>query len=598
MKSSKRNRNKERRLFVKSFKSFRVPQADIDRLVRDFYQALDTPLSHELLSLYKTKDFVGLVSREIDPRSYKDPEVFQADYAAVSFLRKSETLKTGIDTAAVALESFRESEERCRSTNKRFMNLGQDALFKGSCVDLLNRLQRKISLILNEFDVDEFIDACAFGPGSSTTISGFDTSTVRKFREECSITSNAYQLFGEILQKAYPIWTREGGLTDFLFAEFSRVITVKKNAKTDRTIAIEPGLNLWLQKGLGTIFRRKLRRCGVDLNKSERNARLARQGSLDGSICTVDFSSASDTIALWLIITLFPAKWFTILDACRTRGYIFGDDVSTRAIFHKFSSMGNGFTFELESLIFYSAALVCCEFLGIETSKVSVFGDDVVMPTEAYQLYSEFTHFLGFTINKTKSFADGEFRESCGSYYFAGRDVKPMFQKKSLRKLNGLYKFANRVSELAERFTPSQEYGRSKRFQKLHESIISIIPEKLRLFGDKTGGQGCIWSNFDQANPSKLRGQIEGYSFNCLKFTAGHLESYGPEYLVAKLDALRHKPMVDHAINRGSLSGNLPSDFGTSPVPDIDNRYSVRSITSTRLGRVSALRWYNWGMWI
>jgi hypothetical protein len=76
---------------------------------------------------------------------------------------------------------------------------------------------------------------------------------------------------------------------------------VPKNYKTDRTIAIEPDWNMFLQKGLGGLLRRRLRRVGQDLNDQSTNRFCAAVGSIDGSLATLDMSMASDTVAYRLV---------------------------------------------------------------------------------------------------------------------------------------------------------------------------------------------------------------------------------------------------------------------------------------------------------
>jgi hypothetical protein len=104
-------------------------------------------------------------------------------------------------------------------------------------------------------------------------------------------------------------------------------------------------------------------------------------------------------------------------------------DGETWTRWEKYSTMGNGFTFELETLLFLALALHVCGCLGLETKNVSVFGDDVIIPKKAYPLFKELSTLIGFTVNSKKSHADDRFRESCGVHYYEQCDTKPLYIK-------------------------------------------------------------------------------------------------------------------------------------------------------------------------
>jgi len=206
---------------------------------------------------------------------------------------------------------------------------------------------------------------------------------------------------------------------------------VPKTSKESRTILVEPILNGFYQKGLGTAMRQRLQRGGLDLSNQDTNRRLAWVGSMDGSLATLDLSSASDTVSSGLVWNLLPYDWALALSYGRSEVA----QVKTRhgtvdLRLHKFSSMGNAYTFELESLIFYALTVSTCEHLGIETlNRVSVYGDDIIVPVEAYVQLCDVLTYCGFVVNPAKSFAAGPFRESCGADLLGGFDIRPFYQK-------------------------------------------------------------------------------------------------------------------------------------------------------------------------
>jgi hypothetical protein len=380
---------------------------------------------------------------------------------------------------------------------------------------------------------------------------------------------------------AYPLWAERllgpdnsGCLKEdaFKFVAGNEVVTVPKNAKTDRVIAIEPGLNLWFQKGCGSMIRRRLRRFGVNLNSQENNQQLARASSSTGLLATVDFSSASDSISYNLVREVIPSRWFTLLDVCRSP---VGNHDSSQIRWNKFSSMGNGFTFELESLIFFAAALAVCENSGVSTREISVFGDDVIIPSSCYDLFSSFCDFLGFKVNNQKSFSSGYFRESCGSHYFAGVDCKPIFLKEILTNVQSIYRLANNVRMLAHR--RNSYYGCDSMLERCWRNLVSWVPKPLRLRIPAGQGDGGFISNFDEATPSRARYGVEGYHYRALIETGVKRSSEQLGLLLARL---------------------------WSPSPSAHkNTYALRGRTRLSLSRISdsgclVKQWYDLGPWL
>lgn len=592
------------RLREEAFSKFSLPRADLDRIVEEFFIALDSPLSLSCLILYRHGDFEQLVQKEIDPGQYNDPLQFRDDFAAISFLRKNTFLKTGTDLRAVAISSFKTSEEACKVTNRRFQDLAFDPQFQGSNVWLLNALTRKIARVLGDFSIEELFDRGSWGPGVTTLIKGKDVSASRKFREENGITTYAYQLLEPLLSMAYPRWFDETKLSTLRFLDANQVITVPKNAKTDRTIAIEPGLNSWFQLAAGKSIRKRLRKAGFDLNSDKRNQSGALTGALTGRLATVDFSSASDTIAARVVEEILPRDWFIVLDALRSHSYNLDGETLPYA---KFSAMGNGFTFELESLIFICAALVVCEYQGLDLAELSVFGDDIIIPVEAFEQYRSFCTFLGFTVNSRKSFSTGYFRESCGSYFFSGLDCKPIFLKDIINGAKSLYKLANAVRILAHR--RNLFCGCDARFLPVWRYLNRCVPIALRALGPRSSGDACIHVNFDEGTPRIARDAWCGFLHSAFLDRPVCVSDENPSLILARVWSLR-----------GGGLNNLPSDTLVSSrvVSHIDslralalefqrdnpsslshnNDIGLRSVTRTKFKHnVFAPQWYNFGPW-
>lgn len=552
-------------------RAFHAPSSVTVEAVFNYLSALDTPKSLMVWLLFKNKEFDQLTQVDTNPDHYLDnPFSFRRDLAATSFLSKARFLKTTFKKDQAAYEKFLKFEELCRETNNRFRRPDLDPLNKGPSVWLLNAVKRKISSLLGDYSPDEFVENAGWGPGVSTLVKGQHVSAINKFHEERGITRDLYPLVSNWFPVAYPLWhahlTREYGGNWHVYEVGNTIVTVPKNSKTDRVIAIEPGINLWFQKAIGTMIRRRLRRVGIDLNTQENNQRLAREASKDGSLATVDFSSASDSISLEVVRELLPPRWFQLMDACRSKYGTLGDKSLK---WEKFSSMGNGFTFELESLIFYAAASAVVEYLGLR-QEISVFGDDVILPNEAFNLFSEFSRFLGFRVNPEKSYAHGWFRESCGSYYFRGVDCKPIFLKEKLNEVESLYKLANSFRLLAHRYG----FNRScdSRFLDCWTSLVLRIPKPLRLWVPREAGDTGLIGNFDEACPVRARYGIEGYYYRAMNRPGVSATFEGEATLIARL--------------------------WRSGLQAYGNNYTLRGRTKRRITMSLAPRWYNLGEWL
>ena len=121
---------------------------------------------------------------------------------------------------------------------------------------------------------------------------------------------------------------------------------------------MEPLLNGFVQKGTDLEMRRLLRKVGIDLSDQSHNQRLAKRGSEGGfnPYCTIDLSAASDSLSYEVVKSFLPAEWFEYLcDIRAPRFLLAGADHTER--YEKFCSMGNGFCFPLQTLLFRVCAM-------------------------------------------------------------------------------------------------------------------------------------------------------------------------------------------------------------------------------------------------
>jgi hypothetical protein len=279
-----------------------------------------------------------------------------------------------------------------------------------------------------------------FSGGASTSRKRTESHPASKYLGQADITRDALPVFQALLTEM-PGWASFGDDIRLNIVPGNVLFTVPKNAEVDRVACKEPDINMFMQKGLGSMIRNRLKRVGIDLNDQSRNKGLAQFGSSTGSLATLDLSSASDSVSYGLVQLLMPMNWFTLLNAIRSPITVI-DGVEHRN--EMFSSMGNGFTFELESLLFYALARTTAYFCGIP-GVVSVYGDDIIVPTALARDLIWVLEYFGFQVNTKKSFYSGPFRESCGGHFINGHDVTPFYLRKPIERLTDLIHIANAI---------------------------------------------------------------------------------------------------------------------------------------------------------
>lgn len=401
----------------------------MQRIVSLLSRASGTPLGYALEKALSVNDFASvpeLLSRVSPTSSF-------ADKQTAALVSKLEGFDIGIDTAAKARDTFFECESACWETNirlSRYVNWIENG-FYGDSLDLhretrIRQVRRIIGDILGPVpDITP-----RFSNGSTFHDKGEEITIPHKM-QGVSFTPQFEELgLVEILRQT-AWWRASQHATTVLGNRFS---TVPKNFKTDRGICIEPSGNLSLQLAVGQVIRRRLYRVGIKIDGTgENNAQrihrdYARWGSMSGECATIDLSNASDMIATNLVRLLLPREWFVFLNAIRSQTTTIESRKGKVKHVHivqleKFSSMGNGFTFELETLIFFAISRAVSPW-------AKAYGDDIVVPTYAAAAVVRELTFYGFAVNREKSYLSGPFRESCGGDYHEGSDTRPVYLKR------------------------------------------------------------------------------------------------------------------------------------------------------------------------
>jgi len=421
-------------------------------------KSADTPTSLGAWLRFKYAEHAQLASLGIVAENYRSSEEFMKDYLVCSFLSKWKGLQTGVDVKAEAYQRFKTAEDKCAVTNRRIRDssvhgLGHEA------EQVLHHARRKIARLLGPFAWQKVLHG-GWGPGATYDLKRSYAQPDRKMSEiPFSVTARCLPVFRELLAadlhwsavicgvKPCDIWGELCFLPSvFELVKGCRLTTVPKNAETDRTIAVEPRANGFLQKGVGKYIRRRLLSVGIDLDNQGNNQRGAERALRDG-LATIDLKMASDTIAQELVFLLLPVDWANALDDLRSPAFLVKNEWTR---IEKFSSMGNGFTFELETLIFWAIASAVTP--DDQQQDVLVYGDDVIVPAKCAPAFVDMATVCGFEVNTKKTHIAGLFYESCGRHYFNGSEVTPIYQKELVSSLPAQIRCSNRLIRYALRY--------------------------------------------------------------------------------------------------------------------------------------------------
>lgn len=288
------------------------------------------------------------------------------------------------------------------------------------------------------------ISGLGLGKGANIGHANVDFYSKLFASQVTSTSDRLYELYRTAISDD-PVWSAAESRRDSTMGH--RVVTgsqitfALKNREISRTICTEPTLNMLFQKGIESVLLKRLQVFfGIDLKvQQDRNREMARIGSLNGRFGTIDLKSASDRNSIGMVNVLFPATFTKWLELVRSPYAVTPSGVAVEM--HMMSSMGNAFTFPLQTILFAGVVAGCYKALGIKLQRpvagdmtangnFAVFGDDIIVVEEAFDLVCKVLVALGHVVNRDKSFNTGLFRESCGSDWYAGRNVRGVYIKK------------------------------------------------------------------------------------------------------------------------------------------------------------------------
>lgn len=235
----------------------------------------------------------------------------------------------------------------------------------------------------------------------------------------------------------------------------ARASSVPKSNSKRRFINVEAMFPVILQRILSSVLLEVSARHGNDLGNEKllvkdvhgfRNIERSAQ-SLHGHLIksnrfsTIDFSNASDSVTSAAVVALFPKSVSDLLFKYRSHIVVIDD------VFHypsKLSSMGNGFTFEVMTLMLFSIAKTF-------THDCRVYGDDVIIPNVYARQFVSACEEIDFNVNNDKTFIDNFFRESCGYFYSSYHDEYiTSFDFNQIKSLSDVIITCNKLTVILE----------------------------------------------------------------------------------------------------------------------------------------------------
>jgi hypothetical protein len=351
-------------------------------------------------------------------------------------------------------ENDRPSESACTAALQKFLSVNQkcDGFVPVPCdtrdEELLNGVK---SVIYNFYYLDgetplisclsELFSAGRLGSGMNRFARGSDLYT-KLWDSPLSATSEGLLSSWQKLCNLDLRWAAAerhrskeyGGL----IVEGNKLSFVNKNVATARCISTEPTVNMWFQLGVEELMRRRLNQLySINLaNQQSINKVLARRGSRTGGFATIDLESASDSVSIGLAKEILPADFWRWIELLRSPNVLLPSGRQHRL--EMVSTMGNGYTFPLQTLIFTAAVITAYRHHGIKPvfyggpmrRNLGVFGDDIIVDTRAFETVTRVLRMMGFTVNSDKTYSSGPFRESCGGDYVNGRHCRGVYIKR------------------------------------------------------------------------------------------------------------------------------------------------------------------------
>lgn len=464
------------------------------------------------------------------------PEIFRCTYQFVAMVLKypyDEKQIPGLDPDAAAIRGFLDDERR----NKRINSLLRAYRVRDRVRHPAHAYMRQwISEVIGETPPLPMIySLCDFSGGASIGVHGKATHFGNKVAKPLTSTPTALKYFVQAVLNneqlhlfySHEIYPREyesafdpcclatpGELRDYfeenvILVQEDILSCAAKDFDRSRTVGTPPTCNTFIQKGTDNFMRQRLKdRANLDLSRQDVNQWMAHEGASAGGLeipyITLDVRGASNSVLTEVVKTLVSEEWFSFLNEIRSPGCIvkLTDEEIEIEIEHRyelFASMGNGFCFPLETLIFASACVAAAKAAGAPVD-FRVYGDDIIVRQDIALVVCEILRSLGFRLNLDKSFIHGPFRESCGANWHGEQEVTPVYWRKrittqrELHAIHNAHKDHPEVQEALRKNIPLEFCVNEK-----DTRYDFITDQAFRVPLDLCMGNGAVWRRDTQS---------------------------------------------------------------------------------------------------
>lgn len=426
-------------------------------------------------------------------RSTVCPVVFKRDYQLETFFKRyrfEDDVYTTEQLHEMSVEKFIQTQMRL------------DGGIQAS--PLVNRVLRGARAvakeILGDYSLSEHQQLCRFGKRACVG-SPYSSSTLdEKLSRPLTGSLQHIRWFKDYLKsdELLRLAIREASgkrRPSYMVCSTLTLTHVPKSYKSLRAICPDTLLGSFYTAGLGRLIAEKLTESGLNIRKLQRiHGILALESSISRVNVTADLSAASDSLTGPLLMKVLPLPWYRAVMCGRIPTVKVGN---TTVRMNTVLTMGLGHTFPLQTLVFYSLLESIRRLAGIK-GRVSVYGDDLIYPRKIHHYVEFIFPKLQLLLNGDKTYAQDFFRESCGSDFYRGCDVRPFCFEGEHNHISGtcyeelLYKLYN---GLCRRWDPAEIAGTLEFVQCeliLHADRILCVPPD---FPDHSGIKGSSSPN-------------------------------------------------------------------------------------------------------
>lgn len=402
-------------------------------LVEDFRTNLcDGSFAEDHLSQLMLSDLTSFRQLKLELTEDLDPYTYKCRHQINNLFKRyifQNDRYTRSELEFMTLEKFKANQDRLR--------FYPNVRFPKKLWDVVKEARKFIIYVLGDYSLEEHLSLCSFGSRATVGVPLSRASEAQRWEPPITGSKDHISWFcdnviaGDYYVSSYLRSRIQGSFKDTLFQEIDHLdpSLVPKKFDSLRFICPNTTIGNYYTKGIGVMMERRLkRRARHDISRLQRiHGKLAKRGSISGRLVTCDQANASDNIIAWLVSLLLPDSWVKPLEFGRI-GLLHLPDGSEVDMM-TFAPMGIGYTFPLQTLIFLGLLKGLDRVFCHRRSTISVYGDDLIYTDKLHPHVLRWFPDLGLQLNVDKTHSTGRFRESCGSDYYQGVDVRPFSPK-------------------------------------------------------------------------------------------------------------------------------------------------------------------------